>query len=723
MFPKSIDTGYMVQRKEAADESSSLLVDTIPTKPSFSSSRPVKLLALCLVACNPLLEGYSFSPMHKVLQRRNGFRPKASYFASNTDDNDDFFEAALPDSSREQAFSRESVESLTVAQLKQQLRLRGLKVSGRKKELVNRFLEYQQASSPFSTSSQMFGADDDENTDSKQSEARRFADKNGKALVDVTDYIEDEDQGKEMKEWNARVGDDDEEEEENTEPEVWGADARIIDDYEDGRVVVDCLSQSVVEFKGSNQTDVQAYVVASRDALKPFLAGGRNPQNATRTQTPAEIRLREIQERREAAARRPVRFEDGAGVDEGDETGLYKEALHRDFSDWGQYTTTGAQLSAAEVQGVLLLSDVYGCFTDDTKALAEKIAFECQPVVVMVPDLFRGEPWIGPTSGLNEKGQTYEEWRSCHSDLRVNVDVRAAAACLRERYGVSSVVVWGTCFGGGRALEAAAGWFPNKNIHDVDGKVGPPPVDPMACVAWYPIRYNLDDLFGDSHMGTNKTPEGRPRTMAVMGVFAGLDTIPGATPKDAANLKHALDSDSRVKDHMVKVFPDQEHGFAHRGLGNSPDEIDDFDRFVDDEFGGAGQLSLGDGDSEVACLLSTAFMETYSRVFLPTVGPPISKENDEADWTVDLEMNGRNTFHGRDVRQEIEEATNNFVEEPLGGYRIDPTDESQDGEMARLLRSMEGPDQKEGPYALEDEDDLATIYAKMKAHDENFQIF
>jgi hypothetical protein len=61
----------------------------------------------------------------------------------------------------------------------------------------------------------------------------------------------------------------------------------------------------------------------------------------------------------------------------------------RDYSDWGKYTVTGAQLSASEVQGVLLLSDVYGAFSDDMLALAEKIAFECQPVVVMVPDLFR----------------------------------------------------------------------------------------------------------------------------------------------------------------------------------------------------------------------------------------------------------------------------------------------------------------------------------------------
>ena len=36
-----------------------------------------------------------------------------------------------------------------------------------------------------------------------------------------------------------------------------------------------------------------------------------------------------------------------------------------------------------------------------------------------------------------------------------SVDIRAAAVALREQYGVRSVSIFGTCFGGGRALEAA----------------------------------------------------------------------------------------------------------------------------------------------------------------------------------------------------------------------------------------------------------------------------
>ena len=436
-----------------------------------------------------------------VSKRANNQQEDLTVKEEGEEDENDFFEATLPDSSRDQVFSRHDIESLTVAQLKQQLRLRGLKVSGRKAELVERFLHHQGTNtSPAFFSHQVEESDANaaearptDHGQQPESRARKFASEHGKELVDVSGFVDPEDSGKStrtLKETARGSGDEGEgtKEDRGSNPEVWGAEARMVDDYGDDRIVVDCLSLSVVEFQGSNQSYVQAFVAASRDALKPYLAGGRNPNDSNstrgRTDTPAEQRLRDIQNKREQAAKRPIRYDDEAfGLDNaGDETGIYKDVLHRDYSDWGAYTATGAQLSASEVQGLLLLSDVYGAFNDDTRALAEKIAFECQPVVVMVPDLFRGLPWTGATtSGTNELGQTYEQWRALHSDLRVNIDIRAAAACLRERYGVSSVVVWGTCYGGGRALEAAAGWFPDRNIHDVDGNVGPPPVDPMAC--------------------------------------------------------------------------------------------------------------------------------------------------------------------------------------------------------------------------------------------------
>jgi hypothetical protein len=115
-------------------------------------------------------------------------------------------------------------------------------------------------------------------------------------------------------------------------------------------------------------------------------------------------------------------------------------------------------------------------------------------------------------------------------------------------------------------------------------------------------------------------------------------------------------------------------------------------------------------------------METYSRVFLPTTGPPISRDDAEQNWSNNIQMPDL-AQSDRDIRKEIETAVDNFVEEPLGGYRIDPSDEEQEEELKKLLRTMEEPEQKNGPYAIEEDDDIATIYAKLKAADENFQLF
>lgn len=648
----------------------------------------------------------------------------------------------LPADERPDWYQRSEVEVLTVAQLKQQLRLRGLPVSGRKAALVDRLLDgiagRRSTKVPANDGSrQVFLSAEEAVARQVQQRAREQQEpQQEEHVVDVTEYLEEEDQGKTFKssgkETTASPLDDDIAEEEAATTEVWGAQARLgLSDENENRPIVDSLSRTVMEFQGSNQTFVQARVIATKDALRPFLEGqGRkssgNNNNRNRTSSSTEDRLRDIQLRRERETARPIRPDDTIGIDEGDENRLLTDViLNRDFSDWGKYTATGAQLSAQEVQGVLLLTDVYGAFADDMTVLAETIAFECQPVVVMIPDLFRGHPWTGPTDGVNERGQTYKEWRASHSDLRVSVDIRAAAACLRETYGVSSVVVWGTCFGGGRALEAASGWF--DSIHDVDGTtVGPPPVDPTVAVVWYPTRYNAEDLFGSRHKGRSTTvADGSKRRMALIGIFAEKDNIPGATSEDAARLKSLLEEDDRVVDHIIKVFPGQEHGFAHIGLSQRQEfsADDEIDRFVDEEFGRSGRVSVSQGEAEVACLLSTAFMETYSRTFLPTVGPPISLDDQEQEWSKHMSMKDLEQFRERDVRSEIRDAMDQFVEEPLqSGPRLDPTDKDQEQQLVELLRSMENPNTK-GTLKIEDDDDLATIYGKLTTVDENFQIF
>merc|ERR1712070_181256 len=233
---------------------------------------------------------------------------------------------------------------------------------------------------------------------------------------------------------------------------------------------------------------------------------------------------------------------------------------------------------------------------------------------------------------------------------------------------------------------------------------------------------NAKLLFGKDRSDGLKICEEKGRNFAVMGVFAGKDTLEGATPSDAKTLKALLGEDDRVKDHMVKVFADQDHGFAHNIYGSDHDESSELDRFVDGEFGGAGRVTVDDGDADVACLLSTAFMETYSRKFLPTSGSPVAKDEDEFQWNTELNMKDLSKEPIRDVREEINESLKNHEDLPLQGKYIDPGDESQQDELFEALRTMQNPDSSP-ELQITDDDNLETAYAKLIAGDEDFQIF
>ena len=668
--------------------------------------------------------------------------------------------------------TRDELISMTVAQIKQQLRLRGKKVTGNKAQLVERLLEkntgndyiandevvlqpgYSKYDKP-NASPKKTENTDDSNTAKDVSKRVAEAKARGADIADVTEFIEVEEVGKEFRSSNRKRvidyepkygnanGTDASEEngESYSSPEVWGEDARIVDDYEGRSVVVDGLSRTVIEYKGSNSTIVQAYVVGSRDSLKNFLKGGQaaqKSQNDTKTNSQVYSSMEEevyaIQRKREMESKRGlIRPDEVEGQEDEHDQGTPYSTIERDEGDWGVYTPTGAQMSSSEVQGVLLLSDVFGPFTDNTQALADKIAFECQPVVVLVPDLFRGKPWtlkaVVDEDGVerNKDGKSYEEWRAMHQERRVDVDIRAAAAVLRERYAVSSIAVWGTCYGGGRALEAAAGWYAGgaESYYEdaFSDRPAPPHVDPIACVAWYPTRYDARKLFGKNNEGFRTFESGKDRSCAIMAVFAEDDALPGATPDDAMLLKECLDEDPRVKDSMVKIFPDQKHGFAHANLGmereTNGNEQDEMDRFLSEDFGSMESMAVG-GDAEVACLLSTAWMETYTRVFLPTAGSPVRFDADER-WS-SLGMDGYSEKEKREMRAELEEAIAKYEDVDIDMSRMSQSASPLlDGPGSEAFDRIEEEREKMRQAILEkynitDDDDEATLDAKiMKA--------
>jgi len=309
--------------------------------------------------------------------------------------------------------------------------------------------------------------------------------------------------------------------------------------------------------------------------------------------------------------------------------------------------------------------------------------------------------------GFNYEGESYEEWRACHPDDRVSIDIRAAAAALREQYGVSSVSLFGLCYGGGRALEATARVYPKDTMDDVNGEEGPQHVDPSTCIAWYPTRYDVESLFGDKRKTIGD--ENRPNP-AVMAIFGGEDDLPGATPDDANKLKACLEADVDVKDHMVKVFGGQGHGFAHIGMSKIPED-DNEDRFLKEEFGGLPSRNMDNGDAEVASLLSTAWFETYARQFLPTVGEAVK---DDGLWS-DIDMPDLSESSSRDIRAEMEEALENHQDAEVDLKRMHPDDfktpiddiESMDELFSELLKTQ--------PYGASIEDDVDTFIDKLEA--------
>jgi len=660
----------------------------------------LNLLAILTLISIPMIQGYLPSIPST---RRMPFRIRQPVYNPGLMAADDDMPVMFDD----QPFARQDLEDLTVNQLRQQLRLRGKKVGGKKNELIDRLLDVRVIEPEIVT------PDSDANSKSEKSKAREFAESRGKELIDVTEYLDEKDEGKDTK---SRKNEDDildeevskESEKSDSSPETWGSEAKIVDDYEGRSVVVDGLSRTVVEFKGSNKKSVSAYVVASRDSLREYLAGGDRGNTASDLETATK----NIQIAREKASKVPMKLEDVQGEDVDDDEGYYKNILDRDYGDWGKYSMTGVQLSSQEVKGMLLLSDVDGPFSEDIQLLADKIAFECQPVVVFAPDLFRGNPWKEDDAnpGFNKAGDSYEDWRASHPDDRVSIDIRAAAAALREQYGISSLSIFGTCYGGGRALEAAARVYPKDTMNDENEEEGPPHVDPSTCIAWYPTRYDAEALFGEKAKSIDNND--RPNT-AVMAIFAGEDELPGATSIDAAKLKSCLETDAYVKDHMVKIFAGQKHGFAH--IGMSKRSITEEDSFLEEEFGGLPSASMDDGNAEVASLLSTAWMETYARQFLPTIGEAV--KNDDV-WS-NIEMPDLSESSKRDIRAEMEEAIDNHQDEEVDLKRMHPDDfktpiddlEDMDEGFYKALQTR--------PQGASLEDDADTFLEKLEAAIDN----
>uniref|UniRef100_A0A1J3CFQ2 Carboxymethylenebutenolidase homolog n=1 Tax=Noccaea caerulescens TaxID=107243 RepID=A0A1J3CFQ2_NOCCA len=103
--------------------------------------------------------------------------------------------------------------------------------------------------------------------------------------------------------------------------------------------------------------------------------------------------------------------------------------------------------------GLLLLSDIFGFQDSSTSDFAYRVA--CNGYNVLVPDLFRGDPW-----SKNRPESEFEEWRRAQDPDRIRQDTTALTKWMVDEFAAAGISkklgVMGFCFGGGRVVDVLA---------------------------------------------------------------------------------------------------------------------------------------------------------------------------------------------------------------------------------------------------------------------------
>ncbi|KAF9602130.1 hypothetical protein IFM89_025175 [Coptis chinensis] len=103
--------------------------------------------------------------------------------------------------------------------------------------------------------------------------------------------------------------------------------------------------------------------------------------------------------------------------------------------------------------GVLILSDVYGFEASSTRDFAYRVA--CNGYNVLIPDLFRGNPWTSDRSRSE-----FDDWVERQPAERVAKDINSSAKWMIDEFlaaGISKKLgIIGFCFGGGRLIDTLA---------------------------------------------------------------------------------------------------------------------------------------------------------------------------------------------------------------------------------------------------------------------------
>ncbi|KFK22092.1 hypothetical protein AALP_AAs66639U000200 [Arabis alpina] len=189
--------------------------------------------------------------------------------------------------------------------------------------------------------------------------------------------------------------------------------------------------------------------------------------------------------------------------------------------------------------GLLLLSDIFGFQDSSTRDFAYRVA--CNGYNVLVPDLFRGDPW-----SKTRPESEFEEWRKEQDPNRIRQDTTALTKWMVEEFAAAGISkklgVMGFCFGGGRVVDVLAA---DKNGYFSTG------------VSFYGTR--IDSAVA----GEVKVPV----------LFITGDKDPLCQVDGLHEIEEKIGGGSKVV-----VFEGRGHGFVHR-----PETVED-DRDADEAF-------------------------------------------------------------------------------------------------------------------------------------------
>ncbi|KAJ6759649.1 DIENELACTONE HYDROLASE FAMILY PROTEIN [Salix purpurea] len=187
--------------------------------------------------------------------------------------------------------------------------------------------------------------------------------------------------------------------------------------------------------------------------------------------------------------------------------------------------------------GILLLSDIFGFEDSSTRDFAYRVA--CNGYNVLVPDLFRGDPWT-----KDRPRAMLEQWITKQEPQRVRKDIDASIKWMVDEFLAAGISkkhgVIGFCFGGGRVIDVLAR-------------------DQGACFG-----------VGVSFYGTRMDPA-LASTIRVPVLFVSGDNDPLCTVSFLKDIEKRIGEGSEVV-----VFEGRGHGFAHNP--SSPEEDEDAEK-------------------------------------------------------------------------------------------------------------------------------------------------